>query len=330
MELNSDTESTYTESADIALEKFRQEVMEGMRSIPKRMSSKYFYDKNGDQLFQQIMAMPEYYLTRCELDIFSNKTPQLVRAIMPGNEAFDLIELGAGDAMKSSFLLKYLIEQGADFTYMPIDISHNILTVLEEKLKSDMPELDIYCLGGEYFDMLDKAASFSQRRKVVLFLGSNIGNMELEEAYGFCRELNKKLNRGDILLIGFDMQKNPHTILNAYNDKAGITAAFNLNLLTRFNRELDANFDLEKFQHYQSYDPLSGACRSYLISLLNQDIAIGDDIVSFSENELIYMEVSQKFSLDDIKGMAEKSGFNIIGKIADAKGWFVDAVWQVK
>lgn len=330
MELNQYTQSIYTEIGDTAHEKFHGEVIEGLRSNPKRLPSKYFYDSYGDQLFQRIMAMPEYYLTGCELDIFSNKTTELANILTMGDEPFDLIELGAGDAMKSSYLLKHLVTNGVDFTYMPIDISGNILSVLDYKLKADIPQLDIVGLEGEYFEMLEKAASLSSRRKVVLFLGSNIGNMELEEAYDFCHELYRKLSSGDILLIGFDLKKNPHTILDAYNDKTGITAAFNLNLLTRVNRELGGDFNVKQFQHYQTYDPISGACRSYLISLLNQDVTVGDYTISFTENEFIHMEISQKFSKMDIKQLAVKSGFDIIGEITDSKNWFVDAIWRVR
>ncbi|SHL13184.1 L-histidine N(alpha)-methyltransferase [Chryseobacterium polytrichastri] len=325
VQLNQDSqvENFHTDS-------FRFDVLEGLKSHPKKLSSKYFYDKTGDHLFQRIMAMPDYYLTKCELDIFKNKTADLARLITPDNEPFDLIELGAGDAMKSTFLLKYLVEKGIDFTYMPIDISGNILSILHEKLSNELPNLKITKLEGEYFEMLQKAATLSSRRKVILFLGSNIGNMSLEEAESFCRALNQNLASDDVVLIGFDMKKNPHTILNAYNDKEGITAAFNLNLLTRINTELDANFNLQQFQHYQTYDPVSGACKSFLVSLTEQNINIGNDCISFKENELIDMEISQKFSEEKIKELGEKSGFRMIGEIKDSKKWFVDTVWQVK
>lgn len=309
---------------------FRFDVLQGLQSHPKKLSSKYFYDKTGDHLFQKIMAMPDYYLTKCELDIFKNKTADLARLITLDNEPFDLIELGAGDAMKSTFLLTYLVEKGMDFTYMPIDISGNILSILHEKLSNELPDLKMIKLEGEYFEMLQKAASLSSRRKVILFLGSNIGNMSLEEAENFCRDLNQNLASDDVVLIGFDMKKNPHTILNAYNDKEGITAAFNLNLLTRINTELDADFNLQQFQHYQTYDPLSGACKSFLVSLTEQNVNIGNTNISFKENELIDMEISQKFSEEKIKELGEKSGFRIIGEIKDSKKWFVDTVWQVK
>ncbi|PIF46657.1 dimethylhistidine N-methyltransferase [Chryseobacterium sp. 52] len=312
------------------IDSFRLDVLKGLKKNPKRLSSKYFYDKTGDRIFQEIMAMPEYYLTQCELDIFKNKTADLARLIMPENEPFDLIELGAGDAMKSTFLLKHLIEKGIDCTYMPIDISGNILSVLKEKLNRELPALQILDLEGEYFEMLQKAASLSTRRKVILFLGSNIGNMSLEEAESFCFSLHQNLSSGDRVLIGFDLKKNPNVILDAYNDKKGITAAFNLNLLSRINRELNANFIPEQFQHYQTYDPISGACKSYLVSLKDQYVIISNEKISFQEDELIDMEISQKFSSEKIKELREKSNFITVGEIKDSKKWFVDTVWQVK
>ena len=308
---------------------FRTDVLEGLKSKPKKLHSKYFYDKIGDRLFQQIMAMPEYYLTNCEMDIFKNKTSDLSKIILERDETFDLIELGAGDGTKSAFLLKELLDQKADFNYMPIDISANILSVLENKLKTDLPELKITSLEGEYFKMLEKATLLSSRRKVVLFLGSNIGNMEKEEALAFCQSLNSYLSPGDIVLMGFDLKKNPQIILDAYNDKTGITAAFNLNLLTRINRELNADFMVEKFEHYETYDPITGACRSYLISLENQVITIDGEPINFEKDELVYMELSQKYSLEESEDLAHKSGFVTINHIMDSKSWFTDVAWLV-
>jgi dimethylhistidine N-methyltransferase len=275
------------------------------------------------------MAMPEYYLTNCEMDIFQNKTSELAKIILETDQTFDLIELGAGDGTKSAFLLQHLLDQKADFNYMPIDISAHILSVLNNKLKADLPELTITCLEGEYFKMLEKATELSSRRKVVLFLGSNIGNMEKEEALSFCRDLNSYLSSGDIVLMGFDLKKNPQVILDAYNDKTGITAAFNLNLLTRINRELNADFVVEKFEHYQTYDPLSGACRSYLISLENQIVTIDGQSIIFDKDESVYMELSQKYSLSESEELADNSGFETINHIMDSKAWFADVAWLV-
>lgn len=317
-----------TETDFSALEKLQREVIAGLSGTTKSLPTKYLYDKTGDKLFQDIMDMPEYYLTKCELDIFKNRTADLARIIMQGgSEQFDLLELGAGDAMKSSYLLRYFVENGVEFTYRPIDISDNILRELEERLASETPDLNIDSLAGDYFEMLTEATSLSSRRKVVLFLGGNIGNMEPTEIERFCLELNQNLAKRDMVLIGFDLRKNPHTILNAYNDPAGITAAFNLNLLTRLNRELKADFDLAQFQHYQTYDLLSGACRSYLVSLIAQDVNIGDTNISFERDELIHIEVSQKFSMEEIADLANKSDFKVVASIQDSKGWFVDAAW---
>jgi L-histidine N-alpha-methyltransferase len=326
MNVQLDPQSKTEKNAD----HFRSDILNGLKNTPKKLSSKYFYDKIGDLLFQQIMDMPSYYLTRCELDIFKNKTDELIDLLIPGNESFDLIELGAGDAIKSTYLFEKLIRKGVSFTYMPIDISGNILSILHEKLSSQFPDIKITCLEGDYFEMLQKAASLSDRRKVVLFLGSNIGNMTLEEAEDFCLHLNKNLSQKDRVLIGFDLKKNPHIILNAYNDKEGITASFNLNLLTRINNELGGNFDLNQFQHYQTYDPVTGACRSFLISLIRQDVTIDNTRISFEENELIDMEISQKFSSEKIRELAKKTGFTITGEINDSKKWFVDTIWQVQ
>ncbi|MDN4011092.1 L-histidine N(alpha)-methyltransferase [Chryseobacterium gambrini] len=309
--------------------KFKNEILNGLSEEPKHLLSKYFYDKKGDELFQQIMNMPEYYLTDCELEIFTRKKNEIAKAIRAFDEPFDLVELGAGDATKSLYLLEYLVAQNADFTYMPIDISANIISILEENLTSKVPELQMTGLNGEYFEMLDKANEISSRRKVILFLGGNIGNMEIEEAYEFCNALKSKLNPNDILLIGFDLKKNPHTILAAYNDKEGITSSFNLNLLTRINEELEADFNIDHFSHYQTYDPLSGACRSYLISLEDQKVHIDDQEISFKANEAVYMEISQKYSEKEIDIMARKTGFKPLKQISDNKGWFVDAIWKI-
>ncbi|MDH5825994.1 L-histidine N(alpha)-methyltransferase [Sphingobacterium faecium] len=311
------------------VDRFRQDILLDLGSNPKKLSSKYFYDKIGDELFQKIMNMESYYLTNCELDIFKTKTAQIADFIRPNNEPFDLIELGAGDAIKSSYLLQYLVDQGATFSFMPIDISGNILSVLKNKLNNSIPNLEIICLKGEYFEMIDQATTLSSRRKVVLFLGSNIGNMEYEQALQFCSELKNKLSAGDYLLIGFDLKKHPKTILQAYDDRTGITASFNLNLLKRINQELDADFDISQFEHYQTYDPSTGACRSYLISLINQQVTIGEYQIPFYENEAIFMEISQKFSSEDIHDLARESGFVTVTELYDTKKWFMDAIWKV-
>ncbi len=311
--------------------KFYEDVICGLSSTPKFLSSMYFYDAAGDKLFQDLMNCNEYYPTDCELEIFSEKTAQICDAILGDGSAFDLIELGAGDATKSTYLLKYLIEQGADFSYLPIDISSNVISYLNITLPVTLPGLQITGLNGEYFDMLKKAATISNKRKVVMFLGSNIGNMPVNAAEQFCRQLRNHLSPGDMVLVGVDLKKNPKTILAAYNDKEGITKKFNLNLLARINRELNANFDIDQFEHYPTYDPETGACKSYLVSLTDQDVKInGMETIHFEKDEYIFMEISQKFTIDQVDQMGTKASFKPVTHFFDSKRWFTDAIWTAE
>jgi len=313
---------------EISDNQFYKDVLAGLHSEPKRLDSKYFYDATGDKLFQELMNCEEYYPTNCEMEIFTQKTADLAKSIIAGGDAFDLIELGAGDATKSSHLLKYLIDKKADFTYLPIDISGNVISYLNITLPVTLPGIKITGLKGEYFDMLKKAASISDKRKVVMFLGSNIGNMPVNDAEGFCKVLRKHLSPGDMVLIGVDLKKNPKTVLAAYNDKEGITKRFNLNLLERINRELNADFDVAQFDHYAMYDPETGACKSYLISQTAQQVKInGTENISFDKDEYIYMEISQKYAIEQVNTMAAATGFKPIDQFFDSKNWFVDAVW---
>lgn len=326
-------ETTVAETATKSLsstDRFHDDVIAGLTATPKHLSSKYFYDANGDKLFQDLMNCEEYYPTDCELEIFSEKTAEICQAIMGNGDAFDLIELGAGDATKSSYLLKYLLDKNADFTYLPIDISSNVIAYLNITLPVTLPGLQIEGLNGEYFDMLKKAATTSSKRKVVLFLGSNIGNMKADEAESFCREVRNHLSAGDMLLIGIDLKKNPKTVLAAYNDREGITKRFNLNLLERINRELNADFDINNFEHYPTYDPETGACKSFLISTVNQNVTINGQKVTFFKDEYIFMEISQKFTLQQTEEMAKKASFKPVNRFYDSKQWFIDAIWEAE
>jgi uncharacterized SAM-dependent methyltransferase len=161
-------------------------------------------------------------------------------------------------------------------------------------------------------------------------MGSNIGNMPVPEATQFCKTLREHLNPGDMVLIGFDLKKSPKIILAAYNDSEGITKRFNLNLLLRINRELEGNFDVSQFDHYATYDPETGACKSYLISLKDQIVTIGKETIRFVKDEYIYMEISQKFTIMQTDQMAANTGFRPIDRFFDIKKWFVDAVWMAE
>ena len=309
---------------------FYHDVINGLSAPQKRLDSKYFYDAIGDRLFQDLMNCKEYYPTQCELDILSRQQSRIAQVIQDHlPEAFDLVELGAGDATKSVYLLQQLLDNGNDYTYFPIDISGNVIDQLHATLPAKVPGLNLHGLQGEYFDMLQEANHLSSRRKVVLFMGANIGNFTREEALAFCTSMREQLNPGDLVMIGFDLKKHPLIILNAYSDKEGITRAFNLNLLTRINRELGANFNVDAFAHYANYDPISGACKSYLVSLEAQRIFIGDHLFRFKKDEVIDMEISLKYSQEEIDKLAADSGFTPVTNFFDQKKWFVDCMWKV-
>jgi len=310
------------------MDQFLKEVLEDLRKKPKKLNPKYFYDEAGDKLFQQIMNSKEYYPTNCELEIFKEKTEDLARVLKNGFNDFDLIEMGAGDATKSSYLLKELVRQKVTFTYMPIDISTTMIEHLESTLEDEIKGLKVHGLNGEYFEMLKHVNKISKKKKVILFLGGNIGNFEVSEANAFCRQLKSYLQPGDLVLIGFDLKKHPAIIRAAYNDGAGFTKEFNLNLLRRINRELGADFVIEQFEHYPSYDPATGECRSYLISLKDQVVHLNGYKIFFAENEFISMEISQKYSLEETDQMALRSEFIPVKHFLDSKRWFLDAVWQ--
>ena len=322
--------STSVNNSNIALAEstFARDVLDGLSQQPKRLSSMYFYDERGDRLFQDIMHMPEYYLMNCELDIFEQQKAQILQAI--GLEHFHLLELGAGDGFKTRVLLRHFIEQAVDFEYQPIDISPNVLLELEQSLREELPELNVHVLPGDYFKVLHEVKETDSTPKVVLFLGANIGNYAHERAVAFLKHLNEELNSGDKLLIGFDLKKDPETILNAYNDPAGITAAFNLNLLERMNRELGADFNTEDFRHWETYDPVSGATRSFIVSKKAQQVyiqALGRSF-HFDAWEAINVELSQKYSLTEIENLAEVAGFQIEQHFTDDRGYFVDSLWR--
>ena len=308
--MNTETRDVYEEniSANGEVSKFLRDVLKGLERKPKKLDSKYFYDAKGDKLFQHIMDCPEYYITRCEAEIFSILSEAIAAELAASFEAFDLIELGAGDASKTVYLLQELLKARADFKYFPVDISRSIIDYLQYELPNKVPGLDVEGLNGEYVEMLKEANRVSGRRKVVLFLGSNIGNMDAGEALNFLIEVRTNLNPGDKLLIGFDLKKHPAIVFSAYNDHSGYTKAFNLNLLERINRELGGNFELSRFDHYPTYDPITGACKSYLVSNSKQQVLIAGRRFMFEEGEVIVMELSQKYDLQEIESLAKASG----------------------
>lgn len=315
---------------DNGFEEFKKEVNEGLSGRRKSLPSKYFYDDRGSQLFQQIMKLPEYYLTRCEHDIFELHKEALANHIRGTGKQFDLIELGAGDGTKTQILLKHFLSENLNFRYIPLDISAESNLRLFRRLKAMFPNLNIAPLDAEYFTGLEKLKHSSNNNKIVLFLGSNIGNFNTEEAIDFYKTLGSNLNKGDWVLSGFDLKKDPEKILAAYNDSQGVTREFNLNLLKRLNRELDSNFIVENFGHCPVYDPESGAAKSFLVSKKQQTVGIKalDLEFHFDAWEAIFTEISQKYDLRTVEEIADSSGYTVKENFTDEKNYFVDSLWH--
>ena len=310
---------------------FEEDVYKGLTSFPKYLLSKYIYDQKGDKLFQQIMEMPEYYLTNCELNILEHHKAAIAE-IFNKEGGFDLIELGAGDGKKTKILLQHLVAKKYDFNYLPIDISQHVLEELRDSLRNEIPEVKVKIQQGTYFKTLENLADYNNRRKVILVLGSNIGNLLHENAINFLRNIQKAMNFEDRLFMGFDQKKDPQKILDAYNDKTGITEAFNKNLLARINRELDANFNLDNFKHWETYDPETGTAKSYLVSKAKQKVAIKklELEVCFDAWESIHTEISQKYDDAVVAWLAKEAGLEIQTSFQDQDNWFKNYIFRKK
>lgn len=313
-----------------ALSGFAKDVHQGLTSSPKKLPSKYFYDSEGDKLFQSIMAMPEYYLTDCEFEIFNHQASAILDAIAPYKKPFNLIELGAGDGSKTRVLLDHFQKEGVDFTYCPVDISPDILEELKDKLLEELPDIQLELLAGDYFELLNDRIGKFEGRNVFLFLGSTIGNYTYEKSVEFLQKLRAGMRNDDQLLMGADLKKDPSVVLSAYNDPHGITKEFNFNLLRRINRELDADFNENHWMHWPTYNPATGEARSYLVSRVNQTVRFKaiDEEYHFKAWEEVHTEISRKFSIDDLAQLAEDTGFEVVNHFYDCKHYFVDTLWK--
>ena len=312
--------------------KFAKDTMYGLSQNPKTISSMYFYDEEGDKIFQEIMNMPEYYLTNCEYEILSQQRKEICDAIHAFDEPINIIEFGAGDGYKTKLLLNYLLKTEAQFTYCPVDISKYILSELETRLRSEMPGLEVKTLNMEYFEALTALSKINDRKNIVLFLGSNLGNFRYKEAENFIGRINSCINPGDMILVGVDLRKDPNIITRAYDDPHGITSQFNLNLLKRMNYELGADFVLDNFSHYAFYEPIEGEMLSYLVS--NKDQFVHFDMLNwqaeFKRNEFMQTEVSKKYSISELEMLAESQKFVVKQHFFDQKNYFVDTLWTLK
>lgn len=313
-----------------AREAFALDILVGLSEQRKRIPSQYMYDAEGSRLFDKITQLDEYYPTKCELDILERCAGRF--AELADNQPFNLVEFGAGSALKASYLIEAFLKHNLDFQYVPIDISHSALEKLADDMTRRFPDLELTALISEYFTGIKWLNNRYRRKNIAIFLGSSIGNFSHAEARVFLRSMWNCLNNGDNLIIGFDLKKDIELLVRAYNDSEGVTAAFNFNVLERINRELGGEFDISKFRHIGTYDVFSGAMESYLVSLEAQDVfidAIGRSF-KFGPWEPIHIEYSYKYLESDIENLAAETGFEVIEHIYDSNRWFIDSFWRVK
>lgn len=326
-----ETRTIYMTKQETFQLEFENHVTEGLKAFPKFLSSKYIYDDRGDELFQQIMALPEYYLTEAEYNIIDTHKDNL-RKVFNTHGAFDLIELGAGDGKKTKVLLKELVTNKVDFTYIPIDISQHAIDDLTNSLTTLLPDLEVQGEQGTYFKVLEKLATYNKRPKVIIVLGSNIGNLDHPQAIDFLIKIKDVMSDQDFLFMGFDQKKDPLTIQHAYADSQGVTQEFNRNLLHRINKEMDGNFPVNNFEHWESYDPETGTAKSYLIATEPCVVEIKKLQLktTFKKWETIHCEISQKYDDDTVEWLANKSGLEIEKIYEDHQKLFKDYLFKIK
>lgn len=284
----------------------RQEILDGLRGQPKQVSPKFFYDELGSQLFDEICEQPEYYPTRTELDIMEDNLDEIAGLLGP---AVSLIEYGSGSSTKTRLLLDRLQEPTA---YVPVDISKEHLASAAERLAAEYPDVEVLPVCTDFtkpfaLPALNRAAA----RNVVYFPGSTIGNFNMDDALNLLKVMRSEAGNDGGLLIGVDLIKSREILEPAYNDVAGVTADFNLNLLRRLNREHDADFELDKFRHEAVYDEDQNRIEMRLIALTEHTVNVGDEEFAFEAGEHIVTEHSHKFGVEQFAELAARAGFDV-------------------
>lgn len=307
--------------AEIQMADFAREVEAGLRAHPKRLPCRYFYDREGSRLFEAICELPEYYLTRTETEILQARAAEII-SHFPKDTT--LVELGGGSAEKTRMVIEAFLRRDGALRYVPIDISRTMLEETSMRLVEGYPGLEITAIAGEYHDGLCQLKVEADRPKLILWLGSNVGNFERPEAEGFVRCMRETMSPWDRLLVGIDLRKDRDVLQRAYDDSSGVTARFNRNILGRINRELGGRFDLGAFHHRAVYNEQIGRIEMYLVSARAQRIAI-DRLsleVPFAAGETIHTENSYKYSVTEIRALASAAGLRIAHQWLDAERRF--------
>lgn len=273
------------------------EVVEGLSKSQKTLPSKYFYDKKGSELFEQICELEEYYPTKTELKILKDNIDEITEKL---GEHVQLIELGSGSSLKTRLLLDHLKNI---HSYVPVDISEEFLEEVAGNLQDEYPELNIGFVAADYTHPFDLPDSPEWVNRIAYFPGSTIGNFTQEKAAEFIGLIADLVEKNGGLLIGFDLIKDEETLVAAYDDSKGITAAFNKNILTRINRELDADFNPDEFKHKAIFNEAENRMEMHLVSLKDQHVAINGETIYFEKGETIHTENSHKYSLESFREM---------------------------
>jgi dimethylhistidine N-methyltransferase len=292
-------------------------IIAGLRKTQKMLSPKYFYDDAGSKLFEEITEQPEYYLTNTELDIMTGNIDEMTGVI---GEQASLIEFGSGSSMKTRMLLEHM---HAPAVYVPVDISEEHLHESQLSIQADFPEIEVLPVVADFTQPFDlPSPRTTPLSNVVYFPGSTIGNFEYEDALGLLGVMHTEAGAGGALLIGVDLQKDPAVVDAAYNDRAGVTAQFNLNILRHLNRAFGSDFNLDAFTHRAAYRPEEGRVVVELVSRTRQVVHIGDVEIEFADGESIITEYSHKYTLDGFADMAEIAGFKVRHVWTDPQQWF--------
>ncbi len=308
---------------------FAADVGRGLTATPKRLFPKYFYDELGSHLFDAICLLPEYYLTRAEDEILSRRADEIVTAAAAGarrGAAVTLLEFGSGSAAKTRSLIEALLRRQKRLTYVPVDISTAALEASADALLADYEHLRVEAYAADYDAALARFAGERGARGplLALFLGSNIGNFDRGEAEEFLRRVRGVLSEGDSLLLGADLKKSAAVLEAAYDDALGVTAAFNLNLLARINRELAADFDVRAYRHVAAYNARAGRVEMHLESRRAQVVRVKTLSleISFAAGERIHTENSHKYDLEELSTLAARTGFSRARTWLDEAGRF--------
>ena len=298
-------------------ERFLAEILNGLRKPQKELPSKYFYDERGAQLFDSICALSEYYIPRVEDSIMKTYIEEMADLIGPRSL---LIEYGSGECKKVRILLDHLHDPVA---YVPIDISRQQLLCATEDLSVSYPTLEVLPVCADYTSSFKLPVPRRQSERIVVYFpGSTISNFDPIPAKNFLEHIAQVCGPGGALLIGVDLKKDATVLHRAYNDSQRVTAAFNLNLLHRINRELNCDFQVDSFEHYAFYNPRKGRIEMHLVSLRDQSVHLDNATVNFARGESIWTESSYKFNLDEFEEMVAAAGFKVERVWTDEKQWF--------